>query len=250
MPYAEYFNYTNCTHSYSRYANYGNAIEETSHTDYGDHHSYHYNKTGIGCATYHNSYGDYHNAHYNYVNHQTNAHYNYTNHVNYSNPNSGEPMTLSWSPPWLYDDTLAATYISESINAIKQLRNNLRYLSNTKSQQNASVDVSTTSSRCGDHRFNAGEKIDDDQYDAIKESLDNLWAAIRGDDDGSTPNTSVKNIGHVIKKTDWETLKVKLDQLAAYDDSADYANTRSYAQQSHANHSSYYNIRSVPYKDI
>jgi len=250
MPYSEYFNYNNCNHSYSRYGNYANATGETSHTNYGDHHSYHYNTTGLGCATYHSSYGDYHNAHYNYVNHQAGAHYNYSNHINYSNPNTGAPMTVNWSDPWS-GNNLDALYISESIDAIKQLRDNLKQISTNKSQQNSSVDLESNSSRVGDQRFEAGNKIDDDQYDAIKESLDNLWSDIKGDDDQSTPQASAKNAGELWRKSDWEFLKQKIDELASYDDSADYSNTKSTTSgTSHTNHSSYFNWRNVPYKDI
>ena len=249
MPYSEYFNYDNALHKSIRYANYGNS--GATHTNYSDHHSYHRNTYGLGCATYHSSYGDYHAAHYNYNNHQTNAHYNYKNHINYSAANKGVPMNLTWSSPWDGDD-ISATYIAESIDAIKQLRDKLKFVDEHRSHAETTVDVAPDSARVGDQRFQAGSKIDDDQYDAIKESLDNLWATIKGDDDSTTPEAPNRDAGDPFKKSDWIYLKQKIDALAEYDDSADYSNLVSKSKDGtyHTNHYNYWNSGNVPYMDI
>jgi hypothetical protein len=267
MPYSEYFNYLNCNHSASRYGNYADALAETSHTDYNNSHNNHDNSTGVGCETSHTNHSNYLNTHYDYVNHQTGAHSNYSNHTNYSNPNSGAAKSLTWTSPWS-GDTLNVTYIAESVNALKQLRDNVRRIATEKSQQNASVDVSTSSSTVGDNQFNDSnpsthEYVEEQQFDAIRNSLNNLWAVIKGDDDATTPGVPDREQSDIIQKSDWELLKTKADDLMEYVDSGDYANTVTFtgttpppkhqagfgSQTAHTNHSNYMNNQTVPYNE-
>lgn len=216
MGYAEYFNNDGCSHSYA-YTNYLNTCSHL-HANYYDCSTRHYDLFGSG--TYYYNYSNCSVGYYNVS--RGSRHYNYSNLTNYTEYNRGNAIVLSWGTDWT-GDTLNSTYIAESIAGLKELRDNMSTLSSWKSQQNATVDVSTTSPNVGNAEFDDAnpatpEFVEDNQYDALKLSLDNLWAAIKGDDDATTPGSPVKNAGDGISKSEFELLKTKTDELAAYVD--------------------------------
>jgi len=254
MGYQEYFNYANCTQQTS-YTNYGNTCFtsyynysncEVSSLNYADCETCWI--TSYGKWSYINTYYNYSNCEVSYTNYpdcevsynnysnDCVTYTNYTNHINYSNPNSGAPITLDWSTPWggWSGDTLPATYIAESINALKQIRYNIRHLEHNKGQHTVTTDTDPASPNVGDPEFDppGPDYVEDNQWQALKSSLDSLWNAIAGQSSG-LPD---KFPGDEIFKADWENLKVKTDQLAQYDASAAYANHSNYANFTHTNY--------------
>ncbi len=224
MGYSEYFNSDGCGDAYY-YANYRNACGQS----YGDYLNCETSwRNSAGSGTYYNNYR---NCEESYANHSNRGyhHYNYSNTTTYTNYNTGSALSLSWSPPWS-GNSLTSTYIAESVAGLKELRANMLRISNEKSQQSASIDLSTSSPNVGNAEFDAPgpDFVEDNQYDALKDSLDNLWAAIKGDDDATTPEAPVRNAADKILKTDFELLKTKTDALAAYGDTADYLNHINY----------------------
>jgi len=205
----------------------------TSHSNSNNACSTSYSNSNNACSTYYNNASD-----------NCNTSQDYTNHVNYANQDSGNAQTLTWSEPWT-ENVLNTTLISDGIEAIKNIRDNINILSTIKSQQNASVDVAASSANVGDAKFNDAnpatpEFVEDNQYIALRDSLYSLWAEIRGDDDSSTPALADKAPGDIITKSDWENLKIKTDELAGYVDPS-YSNTISYTAAAYTNHANYAN---------
>ena len=253
--YNEYFNYQNCTQQQS-YSNYNDQCF-TTYYNYPDCEvSYHNYKdcetcwvTSYGAWSYRNTYYNYSDcevSYHNYTDCETsynnavndcNTYTNYANHIDYSNPNSGDPMSLSWESPWggWNNDDIAADKISESVNAIKQLRHNIKHLSENKSQQNASVDVGQDSPNVGDEELDppGPDYVEEKQWDALRDSLENLWQAIAS----SSSNTPDRSQGDLIKKSDWSLLKQKTDDLAQFDASSSYSNHVDYSNFSHVDYS-------------
>lgn len=265
MAYNEHFNYTNCTMS-TEYTNYSdicvtahsdyadcttshnNAIDDcsTSHTNYDNSHDNHTNS--FGSNTSHTSHGNYNDAHSNYNNlcvtahsdysncttshnnyaNDCSVHSNYVNHVNYANPNTGTPINLTWNSSWF--DSTEETTIHESVNAIKELRDKIKFLSENKGQQ----DVPYIGSHVEDGEFDGvgTDYVEDEQYDTLKANLDALFVEING-----TP-TGLPDIAEdqPIQKEVFENLKPKIDEIASEDISSRYANHIDYQDVGHTNH--------------
>lgn len=173
----DYFDYANCVQT----INYLNTMAycQTSHVNHQNCGTGHRNST---WNSYHGNYSNYGNTPHLNTNNHCHTYTDYTNHVNYTNSDTGAPQTLAWTSPWS-GNSLAVTYISQSVDAILELRNNIRQLSETKSQQTASVDVATGSVNVGDAEFDGvgTDHVEDNQYDALRDSLYSLWSDIKGD---------------------------------------------------------------------
>ena len=233
-----YYDYEDCEVSYDdehdfcfmTYYDYGDC--EVSYDDYGDYCLVSYDDYADYCTvSYYDeptcevSYYDELNCEVSYDNYANDCStsYTYTNHVDYSNYDSGSPQSLTWGANWS-GDTMVATYISDSINALKEIRDNIELISFNKGQQDvSSSNVSSETGDSEDSKFNANEKVDDLQYDAMRNTLEELYTALTGVGAG----LEVKDLGDKIKKTEWEALKTKADDLMeSYIDS--YNNTVSY----------------------
>lgn len=202
MPYSEYFDTGSQTNTY---------------TD-----SYYCSAGHFNTATQGSNY-------YNY----TRCDNTYANHWNYTSTNKGNPISLTWSSPWggtTGAKTLSATYIAESVNAIKQLRDNMKQIEDTRQHRGTTTtpttDLLTTSVNVGDAQFNdnnpaTDEFVEDDQYDALRDSLNSLWTSIVK---SGSPGLVDKAPGDQLNKVDWEAVASKTSQLGeAYTDPA-YAN--------------------------
>lgn len=296
MPYNEYFNYANCVQGGGHYNYYDCEQAHSNYFNQGTHYNYD-NHGDWGTCKFHSQYIN--SCTQSYTNYSDCEMYeDYTNHINYTNPDIGDPITLTWTSPWT-GDTLTSTYIAESIEGLKELRDNVEYLSNNKSQQSASVDfddanddtfddtapinelvldgslsgqgndqheIETTTGEAtifnindiieifdsadplndGNYRvlnivdghiivldktyntlnsavetgsgtvrnLTTPEKVDDAQFNAIRDSLENLWQAIRAQGAGVGQNAE----GDEVLRSEWESLKTQSDALAAYDD--------------------------------
>jgi hypothetical protein len=251
-----YYNFTNCS---TQHLNSNNTCI-TSHNNYQNIYvTYGSGQTYVGCSQYsqsycitsyvnfnntcittYNNYSDCNTTHVNAIN-ACNTYTNYTNHINYTNPNSGVPISLNWNN-WTADD-MNATYIQESIDAIKELRNKIDNLSGIKSQNTFNPSqLSPSTGPVNDNEFNDNnantpEYVEDIHYETLRNNLNALWNDINGGDS----NLPVKNDGDIINKNDFNNMKQKIDDLAELDDSTNYANTfQSTAGATH-NHNNYIN---------
>ncbi len=249
VQYSEYFNkacdnistYTNCTNVCSV-----NTAAHANHYNYCSQNIY-YNNGAWGwglAANYYSNYSKYVTCsnYYYYINYRNTCsnYVTYDDHNNYQHTNLGfknaSDLSISWSSPWSgssQNRTLDSTYISNSVSAIKQLRDNIVNLQG-KLHQNA--DLPSALYDVADTNWDSGDIIDDYDHDRIKANLDRLWTAIRNDDDSSTPGTTAVNAGTEIEKAEWQGIANKVDQLAAYSDPS-YIN--------HVNSTSYYNTGSA-----
>lgn len=231
MPYTEYFDVGTHTNEYSDYlnqgANYTNYLNlGTSYynASYVDHCSAGHYNTATRDSTYKNytNYDNYNNAVYDdYADVCTESHYDYLNvctqgydnHWNYTSTDKGQPIELSWSSPWGGTEELAlgATYIAESVDAIKQLRDNMKEIEEKRlhrGTQTPITDLAPDSPNIGDSELNdenplTAEKVEDDQFDALRDSLNNLWLSIKKSGDSGIPD---KDVGDIVKKENVEGL--------------------------------------------
>jgi len=226
MAYTEYFNIVNQDdgNDYTNYYN-GCSVDYTNY--YNRCSAGHYNVATRG-SHYYNYYNKCSVDYTNYTNRCTHA---YRNVWSYKAPDKGTDHTApSWTSPWggsHGNRTLNVTYIEESVDAIKKLRDELKAFEERRENLKVTftTDLSSTSPRVGDDQFNDNnpatpEKVEDDQYDAIKESIDNLWNKVKGTSSG----LPVKNPGEKISKTDLEVMANKLDNMTTTTTASYYAN--------------------------
>ena len=189
------------------------------------------NHSNGSSATYHQNYGNsYLNAYHNGT--SCTQYTDHSDHTDYNMSDKGVSKTLTWSSPWGGSHSnrdLNVNYITGSTPAIKQLRDNITSLT-SKLHYAAN---STAMTDIPDSDFDDGNPATPDlvltpQNNSMKSNLDKLWAALKEDDDGTTPTIPTKNIGDDINKADWEKLADKTDELAAYAD-PNYLNHVNYA---------------------
>lgn len=226
MAYTEYFNNV-VQDDNNTYTNYYNGCN-LSHANYynGCTHG-HYDVATRG-SHYYNYYNGCNLDHSNYYN---GCYHGYGDVWRYEASDKGANVTPpSWSSAWggtQGNRSLNATYIEESIGAIKNLRDEIRALQERRTSLDLefTTDVQTTSPRIGDSELDDSnpatpEFIEDDQYDALRESIQNLWNTMRAD---SVPGSD-KNPGDKITKADWEQLANNVDTLASSPSITTYAN--------------------------
>lgn len=235
-----YTEYTNgaCSH----YADYHQSYYcgTDTYTDYSN--GAYINHSNGGSATYHNNYSNasYRN-HYNVT-----ACHNYSdhhNHTNYAMADRGVAITLNWTSPWggtAGNRILGEDYVTNSIDAIKELRDNISGNTGTESTislkdklsygTTATDPAQTPDTDFDDSDPGTEEYILPRQNNNLKSNLDKLWASIRGDDDASEPGTTGVLTGDLASKADWELLANKADELAAYADPS-YKNHVDYADK-------------------
>lgn len=224
MAYSEYFN-SGSVNNETVYYNYGNVCG-VSHTNTPLCSAGHYNTRGNGsnysnysnqCTNTYDDVSDYLNA----------AHSNYVNHFNTSSTDKGLPVhrqsnfPLSWNQ-WSGSSGSRAigTYISESVDAIKELRSNMEkisdgFASNKISDPLGSLasDPAISDNTLNDNNTETAEYVKDTQFDKLRDSLQTMWAAIRGD--ASTIPTN-KAPGDQVAKNDWESLANVSESLFNY----------------------------------
>lgn len=162
-----------------------------------------------------------------------NNHNSYANSLaNYDDPNLGEPKTLTWVN-WAPAEDLQGQSIESSVDKIKELRNKIQYLQENHTEgslltptPNPAIDLSGAA----DTELEPSDYVDDNTYDALRDSLETLTLHLKGSGTGLV----VKNDDDYIEDTDFEQVKVKIDDLASYQ--AAYSN-----HNNHANHASYAN---------
>lgn len=224
--YSEYVNVA-CTH-YSDYHNYNNICSNT-YANYANG-SYRNHSDG-GSATYHHNYAN--GAYIQYTNsYSCSVYSDHHDHVNYTLTDKGTAKTLTWSSPWggvAGARTLDEDYITNSVDAIKQLRDNIRGAATDLTDKLSYNTTIASTEDVPDADFGVDKYVLPPTNNDLKSNLDSLWAVIRGDDDASTPGQATKARGDLINKSDMENLASKTDQLAAYVDPnylnhVDYAN--------------------------
>lgn len=167
-----------------------------------------------------------------YTNYTNTCTVSYTNTWSYqSNDKHADTTAPTWTSPWGGSSgarTLSSTYIEESLDAIKALRDQVKALQTRRESLYSpfTTDVETSSTRVGDTKFDDSntstpEYVEDDQYDAIRESISNIWDTIKT---GTTMPGDAKDAGDIIKKTDWQQLASNLDNLASTVTPITYAN--------------------------
>ena len=166
-------------------------------------------------------------------------------HYNVSNPtDTGAPVTLTWNE-WVGDTVNEK--VSDSIAQIEEIREKLEWLQVNKGADtkwvdaplyfvpdNPAIDVSGAATAT----FGANQKVDDNQYDALKDSLDILRTKIVG----ANSSLPVIDGGAKMTKANIQNLKIAVDDLAEYDASASHANHSSHGNHaSHGSHASHGN---------
>jgi len=215
--YSDYHDYSDvCSNTYTNYTNcaYGNHSDGASATYYSNYsnQSYKNYSQAYSCSEY----SDHHD------------------HTDWSPTDKGVAQTLTWNSPWggtSQNRTLDTTYIMESVEAIKELRDNIFGLT-SKLHYNANIAndmINLPDTEFDDSNPETNEYINPDTVNDPKANLDNLWAAIKGDDDASAPGVSAVSTGELINKLNWQELASKADELAEYADPSylnhvDYAN--------------------------
>jgi hypothetical protein len=233
MAYQEYFNYNNAcaTAYYTQYYNYCSVTHNNywnCSTHYSNHANWHKD---------HKAYYNYTNCaiHYDELSNMCSTYTNYNNLIRYSNPNSGDPVTLSWQSPWS-GDNLTSEYLYASIDGMIEVRDKIKWLSTHKGQQNVS-DTLIDSADVNDDSFddgnsNTSEYVVIEQYENFKITLNDLYSALSAGDPG-LPNNAV---GTLSKKVDIEKLKIETDDLAEANLSAAYSNYSNNTSCSHGSH--------------
>lgn len=155
----------------------------------------------------------------------------------YADTNTGASMTITWTA-WAAapDHNITETYVADTEAKIKELRTKLIWLQTNKGpwvKNSGGVyvpdnpDQSANYNKAADSTFDAGDPVDDAQYDGLRDSIENLnkfiTATTKGGGDGQSTGLPTKDIGETILKTDFENIKYKMDLLAAVNVSARYA---------------------------
>lgn len=187
-----------------------------------------------------------HSSHGSYSNHNQNhtSHGSYEdNQINYTDPNTGQAISISWedAPQDLKDEML-----ENSIQSLVEIRNKIEMLQrekgwNTKENEGVLVPDNPQIDWSGADYEGYIEEV---EYDKLVENLDNLFQSIKST--GSA--LSGKDVGQIIESGDFSDIKNKVDELAAYDCSAQYINHQNHLShgsyedhRSHGNHNSYTN---------
>jgi len=216
MAYSEYFNVANPnTGVYYNYADttYPKYTCATSHSNY---------YKGWNCT----SYKDHPNTISGYGTACTQS-VTYANHVNYSNPSTGGYNPGAFISAWS-GSTLTSTYITESVDAIKDLRNKIKLLTDFKGQNTVpATNVLAASGLTADAEFDGVglDLVENEHYNALKDTLGTLWTQLNVT---GTFGVASKNDGDIIAKTEWNTLKQRTDSVIACN--VAYSNTVNYAE--------------------
>jgi len=154
--------------------------------------------------------------------------------------NGGAPLTqtitinhrapLNWSA-WTDGNNIAkGSKIADSEAKLKQLRDNINLLKNYKSNvTNTSTtgdygkttsyfkpsgnSATNTTYKAADNSFDAGDKVDDYQYDGLRDTVESISQVLG---QGAT-GLPVKNLGDLVVDSDFEAIKIKVDELANLD---------------------------------
>jgi len=226
MAYSEYINGT-CTH----YNDYHDTVTCSNYTPNYYNGAYRNHSNG-SSATYHQNYGN------SYLNtcskgYDCTDYHDHHDHTDYSMSDKGVAMSLTWTSPWSgtsQNRSLDVNYITGATPAIKELRDNISSITN-KLHYAANIPspiINVPDSVFDDGNPNTAEYVLPPQNNDLKSNLDNLWSAIKGDDDSTTPGVPSKNTSDSINKIDWEKLANKADELAGYADPS-YLNHVNYA---------------------
>jgi hypothetical protein len=243
------YSYTNCTTGGFGYYNYKN---KCSNTPYGESYGIPYKNThaeGVNYNPPHNYYSYYygpsacsdkpHRESYTcsvsysacyqstYKNQSNDCmtKVDYTNYANTPLSNKGGPITLTWSSD-LEGETTET--IQESIGAIIELRDKVRYLAQNKGTNTVDEsNIKAESGKSGDVTFDDNnpstpELVNRDQFNAIRDALKSLFDELTD----KAMHTERKDSGSKIKKRDIRSLKEDANTLAGAQ--ANYANTVNY----------------------
>lgn len=239
--------YTNCSTGNFKYYNYKN---QCSNTPYGEsygipyknthvegvtsmlppsYYSYYYGPVACSNKPHKESYTcsvSYSACYQTIYKNQSNDCATKINYVNYANAplsNKGGSVSLSWSSNLDSIET-----IQESIGAITELRDKVRYLAqnkgtNTVSENNVKEESGKSSNTTfNDNNPNTPEFVSREQFNAIRDTLENLFNEITS----KTISTEKKDSGSKVKKRDIRRLKGDVDTLAGTQ--AYYANAVNY----------------------
>ncbi|MCF7870397.1 MAG: hypothetical protein K9M01_04700, partial [Candidatus Omnitrophica bacterium] len=122
------------------------------------------------------------------------------------------------------------------MDALKEIRDNIRYLSQNKGQQSVDdTDVSSTSGASQDDEFDDSnsathETVENEHYEGMRQTIEGLYQALLS----SSTGLSTKSDGNMVKKTEWETMKTKTDDLA--ETSVAYSNVLNYSVGPYTEH--------------
>lgn len=200
----------------------------------------HYDYANLCSVTYYNAVNYCPVSHDNYAN-DCNIHSNYTNHFNYTHPDDGAAKTPTWSALWS-GNTLLSDYIEGSVEAIKEIRNNIAYLESNKAKHNAGALGPLPDSALNDNIANTVEKPDNSQYETLWNNIKILWDALKATGNSNLGTQSSVNRGEdsLIQKTDIESLKRDVDSIAGSCYQA-YTNHANYTAAEHTNYAQYVN---------
>mgnify|MGYP001063545473 CR=1 FL=1 len=169
------------------------------------------------------------------------SHSSHTNHSSHNNhSNSGHsPISLTWSS-WGTGIEAGVTTLEESIAKIKEIRNNITYISSNKGPD-PMPSVNTTG--ISDATFNVGEPAKATQYNTLKTEFDKLYSHIHG----SNSSLPIKYVDDIIYATDASSVKTALDELASYDTHSSHASHSSHTSHSSSDRRLKENIQSIKY---
>ena len=157
----------------------------------------------------------------------------YHDHRNDVNINNGiktaGDLEISWSSPWggiEKDRSLESTYIEQSVEGIKQLRDNISKLQgklhggapgSTGAHLPEEI-INFPDSDINDTDPATPEFVTEEMHDQLRSNLDNLWTALKEGRPGEQPTTGIIDVEEhkKINKTDWEELANGVDELSAY----------------------------------
>lgn len=229
-----YYDYSDCE---TRYSNYRDC--EVSYSDYKeckDTYYDYYSPLDNYCGDtyedsykfygYYSDYKDCETSYYNYKDCETDYNnlandcktkINYTNYSEFTLTNKGLPLSpaLSWNSSWS-GDTLVAEKLTDSISAIKNIRDNIKRLTDEKGLNTvSSSNVLPTSGNSKDAEFNDGvpetiEYVEDIHFNALRDTLDALYTQLTG---ASSGISKVAN-EQLISRSQVQALKAKTDDLA------------------------------------
>lgn len=218
--------------------NYGNSTSHTStYSDYTDCEVSQYSYSD--CEVIYSNYND---CTTTYLDSATKCAttVKYTNSSNITFYNLGSVKSIAWSTNW-NGDTLNPTSITSSIEAIKEIRDNLFDQASHKTN-NASITRDVTPlNEITDSDFTGGVEIKDDDYNAIINTLNGLYTTF-----GLTaPATlTTKAPSTLLTNDDVEKLKKEVDNFAALNLTAHYTNHFNYLNNAeYTNHTNYLNYQ-------
>lgn len=222
MAYSEYFD--NACVDAPIYSNYVDSAEYTCAIYYTcavSHENYY---VGFSCTSYSNHSNSYHN-HSNVYHAYCVTTYGYNNHFNYTNPTTANYDPGAFDSAWS-GTALTSTYITESVDAIKDLRNKIKLIANNKGQSTIiPTNVESASGITANTEFDGvgHDYVENEHYNALRSTMAELWTDLNVS--GSFSSADL-NDNDEIKRDDWNTLKGDVDDVISC--SVSYSNSVNY----------------------